>query len=91
MCYRGYMRDINWSWQNTWRSRGNAASGSGLPKEQKSFLEKRLGISAGIPAIETVEIETTEPANVIVAFGDSITAGGRWSSVFVRHTATVTF
>ena len=60
---------------------GNCTDKIDQPEEMKKpFLAKLLGAYNGIPTIEAVEVYTEQPAKAIVAFGDSITAQGRWTN-----------
>ena len=52
---------------------------------RKPFLASVLGAYNGIPAVEAVEVYTSEPARAIVAFGDSITAMSRWTKSLARR------
>ncbi|MBR3359002.1 MAG: hypothetical protein IKG46_14370 [Solobacterium sp.] len=48
-------------------------------KSQKPLLEKIIGAYGGVPSLELAEVLSEQPARVIAAFGDSITALSRWT------------
>ncbi len=51
----------------------------GKEKLRKPLLAKIMGVYNAIPSLEGVEMETEEPVQAIVAFGDSITALSQWT------------
>ena len=66
---------------------GDQTAQSGNEAPRKPLLAKLLGAYNAIPAIETVEVLTEEPARAIVAFGDSITAMSQWTKPLARRLA----
>ena len=66
---------------------GDRTAPRGNEAPRKPLLAKLLGAYNAIPAIETVEVLTGEPAKVIVAFGDSITAMSRWTKPLAKRLA----
>ncbi len=48
-------------------------------------VNRVLGIYNAVPSLELIEVETTQEAKVIVAFGDSITAMNRWVEPLREH------
>lgn len=76
--YQSYILDTNMSETSAARYKGNVVSLTQLPKEDVSIIEKALKATSGVPIIEKIEVATESPSSVILAFGDSITAMGRW-------------
>lgn len=58
--------------------KGNVVMNETLPKPDIPGWRKKSGMYCPIPAIESIEIQTSVSPKVIAAFGDSITAMGRW-------------
>ena len=52
---------------------------------RRPLLAKALGAYNAIPAVEAVEVLTRDPARIIVAFGDSITAMSRWTKPLAKR------
>lgn len=59
--------------------KGDRTGQRGNEKFRTPLLAKILGAYNAIPSLEGVEIETEEPTQAIVAFGDSIVAQNRWT------------
>lgn len=76
--YKSFILDTNMVEESTTRHRGNAVNRMTLPKGERNLVEKLLKANCGVPMIESIDVETQEPAHAILAFGDSITAMGRW-------------
>lgn len=76
--YKSFILDTNMIEESTTRHRDNAVNRTVLPKGERNLVEKLLKANCGVPLIESIEVEIEEPSHVIVAFGDSITAMGRW-------------
>lgn len=76
--YKSLILDTNMIEESTTRHRGNAVNRTVLPKGERNLVEKLLKANCGVPMIESIEVEIEEPSHVIAAFGDSITAMGRW-------------
>ena len=76
--YKSFILDTNMIEESTTRHRGNVVNRTVLPKGERNLVEKLLKANCGVPMIESIDVETQEPAHVILAFGDSITAMGRW-------------
>ena len=58
---------------------GDRTGQSGDEPLRRPLLAKLLGAYNAIPAVEAIELLTSEPMRAIVAFGDSITAMSRWT------------
>lgn len=67
--------------------RGSHVADKGDLPFQKPLLAKVMGAYVAVPAVEAIEVLTTEPALAIVAFGDSITALSQWTKPLARRLA----
>lgn len=65
--------------------RGNFVDSPRPLPMRKPLPVKILGINNAVPAIESLEVLTDEPARAIVAFGDSITAMSQWTKPLGRR------
>ncbi len=59
--------------------KGDRTGQYGTEKQKKPLLARIMGVYNAIPSLEGVEIQTEEPVQAIVAFGDSITALSQWT------------
>lgn len=76
--YKSFILDTNMIEESTTRHRGNAVNRTVLPKGERNLVERILKANCGVPMIESIEVDVEEPSHMILAFGDSITAMGRW-------------
>ena len=67
--------------------RGSHVADVGRLPLRKPLLARLLGAANPLPAIEAVEVLTEEPAQAIVAFGDSITAMSKWTKPLAQRLA----
>ena len=75
---RNFILDTNMVEESAARYKGNQVSAEVLPRSERNLVEKVLKANCGVPVIESIEVDVEEPSHVILAFGDSITAMGRW-------------
>ena len=75
---RNYILDTNMVEESAARYKGNRVTAEVLPKGERNLVEKVLKANCGVPVIESIEVEVEHPSHMILAFGDSITAMGRW-------------
>ena len=60
-------------------TRGNYTQSMQMPRARKSLSEKLNGLTPVLPMLSAVEISTEERKEVLVCFGDSITAMSYWT------------
>ncbi len=77
--FKTAVSDLNYTEVNAQLYRGDQTTQNIITsKPIHSIMNKMMGIYTAIPALDLIELETTQEPNVIVAFGDSITAMNQW-------------
>lgn len=77
--FKTAVSDLNYTEVNTQLYRGDQTKRiEPTSKPIHSIMNKMMGIYTAVPVLDLIELETTQEPNVIVAFGDSITAMNQW-------------
>lgn len=76
--YTSKVMDSNMTEEDAVVYRGDHTGDRTLPPVKKEPYKIQYNLYDAVPAMDQIEVLTSQPARVIVAFGDSITAMNRW-------------
>ena len=75
--YVNKIQDNNMTEEEARLYEGNHCGDLELPKIQRESYKEEYGLYDSVPSMDQIELWTEQPARVIAAFGDSITAMNR--------------
>lgn len=76
--YVNKIQDNNMTEEEARLYEGNHCGDLELPEIQRESYKEEYGLYDSVPSMDQIELCTEQPARVIAAFGDSITAMNRW-------------
>ena len=76
--YATKVMDSNMIEENAVSYKGNHTTDTELPPPRRKSYMEQYNLYEVIPGMDQIEVFTSRPSKIIVAFGDSITAMNRW-------------